>query len=183
MSSDWDCLNCAQRGDETAWCYLVEQYSPPLIKMTLLMTGSMSIAQDLVQETFVRLLRHRSKHREGSFKAYLSTIAYRLALKEKKRSQRNLSLESQTLTDPTPSPLKSVLLKERDDYIANAIHALDEHHRDILISRFYGNHSYDDIARMTNLPIGTVKSRIFYAVKACRKTLQEKGIFDNETPG
>ena len=183
MTSDWDCLTRAQGGDETAWQWLIEQHSPPLIKMTLLITGSMSVAQDLVQETFVRLLRYGSKHREGSFKAYLSTIAYRLALKEKKRSQRNLSLDNQTLADPAPSPLKAVLQKERDRHIASAIHSLDEHHKDILILRFYGNHSYEEIAQMTGLPIGTVKSRIFYAVKACRKKLQEKGIFDNETPG
>jgi RNA polymerase sigma-70 factor (ECF subfamily) len=183
VNSDWDCLARAQKGDENAWRWLIEQHNLPLIKMTFLITGSMSVARDLVQETFVRLLRHGSKHREGNFKSYLSTIAYRLALKEKKRSQRNLSLDTQTLTDSAPSPLNAVLLKERDRYIASAIHSLDEHHKDILILRFYGNHSYDEIAQMTDLPIGTVKSRIFYAVKACRKILQEKGIFDNETPG
>ena len=183
MSSDWDSLARAQKGDETAWHWLIEQHSPSLIKTTLLITGSMNIARDLVQETFARLLRHGSKHREGSFRAYLSTIAYRLALKEKKRSQRHLSLDHHTLSDPAPSPLKAVLLKERDYHIANAIRSLDEHHRDILILRFYGNHSYDEISQMTDVPIGTVKSRIFYAVKACRKILQEKGIFDNETSG
>jgi RNA polymerase sigma-70 factor (ECF subfamily) len=178
MISDWDCLERARRGDETGWQRLIEQYTPQLIKTALLITGSMVTAQDLVQEAFVRLLRHGSRHREGSLGAYLSTIAYRLALKEKERAQRDRSVDGVILTNPAPSPLEAVLKSERDHLLARAIRSLEEHHRDTLVLRFYGGHSYDEIARIMSLPIGTVKSRIFYAVKECRRLLREKGILE-----
>lgn len=178
MISDWDCLERARRGDETAWQWLIERYNSRLIKTVLLITGSMAAAQDLVQETFVRLLRHGSRHREGNLGAYLSTIAYRLALKEKERTRRNRSADGLILTNPAPSPLEAVLKKERDRLLARAIQSLEEHHRDTLVLRFYGGHNYNEIARILSLPIGTVKSRIFYAVKECRRLLREKGILE-----
>lgn len=176
MMSDWECLELARKGDETAWHRLIERHNPQLIKMTLLITGSMDAARDLAQETFVRLFHHGVKHSAGSFKAYLSTIAYRLALKEKKRAARNRDLNHVNPADDAPTPLEAVLQKERDYHLVRVINSLEEHHRNILILRFYGENTYEEIARITNLPLGTVKSRIFYGVKTCQKKLREKGI-------
>lgn len=178
MMSDWDCLDRARKGDEASWQQIIDRHHPTLIKTTFLITGSMAAAQDLVQEVFTRLLRHRSRHNQGSFKAYLSTIAYRLALKENKRSLKHVTLERINPSDPNPTPLDNILKQERHRHLAYTINTLDEHHRDILVLRFYGNHSYQEIAAITNLPIGTVKSRIFYAVKACQQKMREKGIIE-----
>jgi len=52
--------------------------------------------------------------------------------------------------------------------VASAINNLDNAHRDILLLRFYAGLSYDEIAVLLDIPLGTVKSRIFYAVKSCR---------------
>jgi len=49
--------------------------------------------------------------------------------------------------------------------------------REILALRFFGGHRYEEIARITEVPIGTVKSRIFYAIKTCRETLRNQGVF------
>jgi RNA polymerase sigma-70 factor (ECF subfamily) len=143
--------------------------------MAFLVTGSAAAAQDLVQDSFIELIRWRPGHRKGSFKAYLSTAVYRRALKEKKRSGLMSSLDRVDLEDSAVSPLEGVVKEERDRAIAGAIRSLDRDHRDILVLRFYGGHSYRAIAEMTGLPLGTVKSRIFYAVKICRKRLKEKG--------
>jgi RNA polymerase sigma-70 factor (ECF subfamily) len=178
MRSDWDYLEQARSGDENAWRYLVEHHSPQLVKMAFLITGSMETAKDIVQDSFVRLFRRREKHRIGNFKAYLSTIAYHLSLKEKQKGLRNQNIENLELSDHNPGPMESVLKKERDRQLVEIIGSLDSHHRDILVLRFYGNHSYEEMAQITDLPIGTVKSRIFYAVKACRDGLRKKGIIE-----
>jgi RNA polymerase sigma factor (sigma-70 family) len=176
MICDWDCLEAARRGGEEAWRELFRRYYTSLVRMTLLITGSQESAKDIAQETFVRLLRSRTDHRAGSFKAYLNTVAFRLALKEKKRQHRHLNLDHQICADPSPSPLDDAEHRDRQDHIRAAILALADSHREILVLRFYGEHSYDEIAQITGIPLGTVKSRIFNAVKECRKTLQEKGV-------
>ena len=158
MISDWHYLNLARQGDESAWRQLIERYSPQLIRMAFLITGSVDTAKDLAQESFIRLFRQRSKHRLGSFKSYLSTITYRLALKERKQGLRQQSIDNFTLLEKNPGPLEVELNAERDRYLAEIIDSLEEHHRNILVLRFYGNHSYEEIAHIANLPIGTVKS-------------------------
>jgi RNA polymerase sigma-70 factor (ECF subfamily) len=178
MTSDWDYLERARTGDESAWRTLIERHSLQLVTMVFLITGSMATAQDLAQETFIHLYRNRAKHREGSFKSYLTTIAYHMALKAKKRSQLHQNLDDTNPIDQKPNPLEEILRKEQDRQVAQAIQSLEPQHRDILVFRFYGNHSYREIADITNIPIGTVKSRLFYAVKSCQHALRQKGILE-----
>lgn len=140
--------------------------------------GSSAAAQDLVQESFIEVIRKRPRHRNGSFGAYLSTVAYHLALKEKKRNGRFVPLEGFDREADSDSPLDEVLSKEKERTVARVIRSLDRDHRDILVLRFYGEYSYEEIARMTHLPLGTVKSRIFHAVKACREKMKRKGLFE-----
>jgi RNA polymerase sigma-70 factor (ECF subfamily) len=178
MSDDWDLLERARKRDDTAWRLLIQRHNPSLTTMTFLITGSMDAAKDIVQEAFVRLVRSAPKHHYGSFKAYLSTIAYRLALKDKQRTQRYSSLEGIVTVDDNPGALETVLKKERDVHLTKIVRSLEPKHRDVLILRFYGGHSYEEIADETNVPLGTVKSRIFYAVKACREAMQAKGLIE-----
>ena len=141
-----------------------------------MITGSAAAADDVVQETFVRALDARLKNTKGTVQGFLGTIAYRLALKESKRARRNTRLEGLDTIDPSHNPLDNVLIDERDRQVAHAIGTLDVDHRDVLVLRFYGSHSYEEIAGLLEVPLGTVKSRIFYAVKSCREVLREKGV-------
>jgi RNA polymerase sigma-70 factor (ECF subfamily) len=99
-----------------------------------------------------------------------------LAIKEAKRVRRNARLEGQDLPDLGQNVLDSILNDERDRLVVRAIETLDAEHRDVLVLRFYGGHSYEEIARIVKAPLGTVKSRIFYAVKSCGETLRQKGV-------
>jgi RNA polymerase sigma-70 factor (ECF subfamily) len=177
-TTDWECYRRARRGDEDAWRCLLERHHSRLVKMTYLITGSLAAAHDLAQETLIILLRRGVRHQQGSFGAYLSTIAYHLALKEKKRVSRLYQLDGSGAPDCAASPLDTILQAERDRLIAEAIRSLDGGHRDVLVLRLYGRHSYAEIARMMNLPLGTIKSRIFYAVKTCRNILRQKGVLE-----
>jgi len=176
VDSEWECFARAQRGDEMAWRVLVARHRTRLAALALFVTGSAAAADDVVQETFVRALGARIQHTSGTVRGFLGTIAYRLAVKEAVRLRRNVGLDGTDVAESGTGTLDRVLSEERDRQIAEAITALNVEHRDVLILRFYGGHSYEEIAETLGIPLGTVKSRIFYAVKSCRGTLKEKGV-------
>ena len=177
MTDDWRCLELAREGDEMAWRILFERHYPPLVRMAACITGSLDTAQDLAQESFVRLLHVEIRHRNGSFKSFLSTIAYRLALKERKRHHSVQKLDGVLVADGSPSPLELAIRDETDRIILRVIQSLSMEHREILTLRYFGGHSYEEIAEITEVPIGTVKSRIFSAMKICQEKLKERGVF------
>jgi len=177
MTDDWECLKAAREGDGHAWRVLFERHYPMLVRMASYITGSLDSAQDLAQESFVRLLHAEIRHHDGSFKSFLSTIAYRLALKERKRSASDSRPDPSLIADGSPTPLELAIREETDVIIFKVIQSLSVEHREIITLRYVGEHSYEDIARITGVPIGTVKSRIFYAIKICQEKLREKGVF------
>jgi RNA polymerase sigma-70 factor (ECF subfamily) len=177
MTDDWRCLEQAHGGDETAWRILFQRHYPSLVRMASCITGSFDTAHDLAQESFVRLLHADFRHRNGSFKSYLATIAYRLALKERERLSSNRNLDAVPCVDDAPSPLELAIQNETDRIIVRVMQSLPSEQREILAVRYFGGHTYEEIAQITGIPIGTVKSRIFYAIKTCREKLAERGVF------
>ncbi len=178
MTDDWLCFDRAREGDEAAWQMLYEKYYPSLVRIAYFITGSLDSAHDVGQEAFVSLLHVKVKHREASFKSLLTTIAYRLALKERMRKQPLKELDAIPLADDAPSLLERVVRDETNRLIVNVIQSLAVEYREVMALRFFGEHSYEEIARIMEMPIGTVKSRIFYAVKSCREKLKELGVFE-----
>ena len=176
MTSDWECLKAARNGDEEAWLILSKRYKRKLINMTALITGCEETAQDLTQDTFCRLLNAKVKNYAGSFQAYIATIAYRLALKARYRMIRNRNIEEVEIADESSNPAEEIIRSQENRLIFQTVNSLEEGHRDVLILRFYGGLNYEEIATAIGIPIGTVKSRIFYAVKSCRQKLKEKGV-------
>lgn len=177
MNPEWSCFIRAQQGDEMAWRILIGQHQRRLIALAFFLTGSAPAAEDVVQETFVRAISARVRRYTGTVNGFLGTIAYRLAMKEIKREKRNIEVDEQTLADTGCTQLDGILISERDRIVSEAINSLDEKHREVLLLRFYGCCSYDEIAELLQIAVGTVKSRMFNAVKSCRAVLQEKGIF------
>ncbi|MDX1701431.1 MAG: RNA polymerase sigma factor [Melioribacteraceae bacterium] len=176
MISDWEYLEQAKKGDEDAADFLFDKYYKSLLRMTSLITGSIDSAKDIVQETFVKLINGKIKHHEGKFKTYINTIAYRLALKEKYRQKRNFSLFKIEKQIESNSPLDSHIVNENQNNVFQVIQTLKPNYKEIMILRFYGKHSYEEISQITEIPLGTVKSRIFYAVKECGIRMKKKGM-------
>ena len=175
MISDWNYLTRAKNGDNEACEKIFHKYHNQLLNITAMITGSVDSAKDVVQETFKRILEKRITHFEGSFKAYLTTTAYRLALKEKYRRDRLIS-DKQADNIDNYNVLDNHIIDETQKIVFSTINAMKDTYKEILVLRFYGNHSYEEISDILNVPIGTVKSRIFYAVKECRILLKKKGI-------
>ena len=181
MPEGWELLKAAQNGDESAWIDLVGKYNPLLIRIASLITGTPHLAADLAQETFIRLFRVNIKRTDGSFKYYITKIVHNLALKAYKKQKHETSYpEYLEIIDNADTAVDKILNEERNRLIMQTINSLDDIQRQILILRFYGELSYEDISKLLKLPLGTIKSRIFYAVKACRKKMLEQGVI-NET--
>lgn len=178
MTSDWELVRKAKNGDTNSWNDLFTKYYKHLIRVAVLIIGSVDGAKDIVQETFLRLIRSRIKHYKGNFKSYITLIAFRLALKEKKRMFRSKKIDELNFIDSSLQSANEVINNEHYHFILNAISSLPEEQKEILVLRFYGEYSYEEIAQIISVPLGTVKSRIFYAVKACRDKLREKGVLE-----
>jgi RNA polymerase sigma-70 factor (ECF subfamily) len=146
--------------------------------MSALITGSIDSAKDIVQETFIKVFNKSLKHYDGNFKTYITTISYRLSLKERYRTDKTLNSDKYDYPDNFCEPIDKYIQDEKQRIIFETIHSLKESHREILVLRFYGDHSYEEISQITQIPIGTVKSRIFYAVKECGNILTKKGIIE-----
>jgi RNA polymerase sigma-70 factor (ECF subfamily) len=178
VDEDWECFRRARGGDEEAWQALWKRYRARLAALALLITGSGTAADDVVQETFVRAMGAQIKDASGTVHGLLGTIAYRLAVKEAQRTRRHVRLERMEPPDRGASPMQQVLDTERERIIAEAIEHLGAEHRDVLLLRFYGGHGYAEMADLLDLPLGTVKSRLFYAIQSCRDILRRKGVLD-----
>lgn len=179
--SDWECFDLAHRGDEDAWRSLFRRHERRLTRIGALITGSADAARDIAQETFVRVLRRKIPHRGGSLGAYLTTIAYRLALREKARLARHHGLDEEAFSGGGESPLDTAARSDGREMITGVLASLPPDQREVIALRFYGGHSYGEIAGILGIPGGTVRSRIFYAIKNCRKEFRRR--IPDEYPG
>lgn len=175
LNSDWQVYEKARLGDEQSWTELVNRFWPGLYRTAVLITGDLETAHDVVQDSLVKIIKRTPPDQRGTLGGYLAKIVYHQALKEKKLAERFTGLPD-LQEGNSISPLAKILKTELDQEVVHCINLLEDTHREILILRFYGNHSYEQIAEITGLPVGTVKSRMFNGVKKCREVLADKGL-------
>jgi RNA polymerase sigma-70 factor (ECF subfamily) len=161
-----------QAGDRAAFEELLGLYQPRLRYFLARMIGDDHAADDLLQEVWLDVYRGLARLADpGAFPAWLYRIARRRALRElRKRHQPPSSLEGIDLAGEAD---------EDDDFSAEdaeRVHAalgrLAHEHREVLLLRFVEDMTYEDIARVTGCPLGTVRSRIHYAKRALRRVME-----------
>jgi len=171
-------------GEVVALTPLVERHYNPLLGYLYRLTnGNRSLAEDLVQETFVQLLRQSSYRPERPFKPWLYTIATNLARDYfGSSSHKASSKEAEALpeiVDISPGPEELALAREKGQIVAEAISSLAEEYRATLLLRFYNGFSLQEIAETLTIPLGTVKSRLSVGTHQLRKLLKSY-VFDND---
>ncbi|MCY4170757.1 MAG: sigma-70 family RNA polymerase sigma factor [Bacteroidetes bacterium] len=169
---DEDLMEHFQAGVVEAYNILWERWTGPLVNFLYRFTGDKKACEDLIQETFLRVYRNRHSYKRiAKFSTWLYTIAGNLAKTEyRKRSRRRMdSIQSYNrdgeefempLPDETFSPIRHAESAMQDHFIQMGLLALPEHFREIVIMRDIQQLSYEEIAIITGLPMGTVKSRI-----------------------
>ena len=182
--SDHELIEAAKRGDEAAYAEVIARYKNPITNFLYRYLNDYEEAVDLAQETFVRVYFALDRyHTKFAFSTYIYRIAANLAISElRKRKRRSvLSLtglfqsEEGSETEfqpPDPRPLadRDVIDSERDRVIAKAIASLPPKYRLPVVLRDVEGRSYDEVAEILNLGLGTTKSRISRA----RGMLREK---------
>jgi RNA polymerase sigma-70 factor, ECF subfamily len=179
LDNDWGLLQRATCGDGAAWTALSAKYRPRLLGLAYTITGSRVSAEDIAQESFARLFTKPPRSTGESLMPYLSTIAYRLAFKESKRLGRLVDLKDSEVEDAASTPDEELLNRERRTAVRRAVGTLSTVHREVIALRFQGGLSYEEIAALLNIPLGTVRSRLFNAVVNCRKMLVNKGLIND----
>ena len=177
--SDKELILRFQQGDELAYVELVNRYRNRLINFVFRFVGSFEEAEDIVQDTFVKLYQKKDYYRPiNEFSTWIFTIASNLAKTElRKRKRRKVSYLSQIgmqekdfdipVEDTTD---EETVGKYTESQIQDAIQSLQLHFRTALILRDIEELSYEEISKILDVPLGTIKSRINRA----RLQLQEK---------
>ena len=166
-------LRRAQRGDDRAWRELVEKYQSPVHALVwrLLAGRSRHRAPDLVQETFVRVLRALpgwDPTGKASLQTWILTIATRLTLNELRKPEMTTIIGEPPAHDATDAQSERARIAAA---IAAGVAALPDAQRAVFVLREYHELEYADIAEALGLDVGTVKSRLNRARAALRERL------------
>jgi RNA polymerase sigma-70 factor (ECF subfamily) len=173
MSLDELTFRRAQRGDEHAWRDLVAMYQQPIHALVwrLLVGRARHRVEDLVQETFVRVLRALpgfDLDGPATLQTWMLTIATRLALNELRRDEP-VSLDVEPIA---PARTDAELDRQRlGAAIAAGVASLAEGQRAVFVLREYHELDYAEIADILEVDLGTVKSRLARARAALRSHL------------
>jgi RNA polymerase sigma-70 factor (ECF subfamily) len=185
--SDHELIEATRSGDEAAFGEIMERYRGPITNYLYRFLNDYEEAVDLAQETFVRVYFAIDRyHTQFAFSTYIYRIATNLAISEIRRRKRRrlLSLtglfqseadKSVEFQPPDERKLADAELmdEERDRQIATAIAALPEKYRVPIILRDIEGRSYDEVAQIMGLGLGTTKSRISRARGLLKEKLQD----------
>jgi RNA polymerase sigma-70 factor (ECF subfamily) len=175
-----------QQRDEHAFRQLVTEYQQKVFHMVYRMLGDAQEAEDLAQEVFITVFRSIDAFRgESKFSTWLYRIAINHCKNRIKYLGRRAHRRTQNLEDTAegelqgassagslPGPEKVLMGQELEGVVQAAIAALSEEHRALIILRDLEQVSYEDIAAMTGLNTGTVKSRLHRARVALKEQMR-----------
>jgi RNA polymerase sigma-70 factor (ECF subfamily) len=163
-------------GDRAAWGELVERHEDALVNTLTRLTGDRAVAEDLAQETFLRLIERGASYRpQGKLRAYLYRIAINLQRSRERRRRRWQALVARFLSvngsRPEPTAAAGLLARERDRRVADAVARLPHRLRAPIVLYNVEGWSYREIAAALGCREGTVKSRIHRGRRLLRREL------------
>lgn len=178
-------LQRACRRDAEAVAALVDVYAPRVFGLLLRLTGSRDAAEDLTQETLLRVLRTIDSYEHaGKFEPWLFRIAANLA-RDQARSRRRrgtavpldgamddeASLASRVERDSPSDPTERLEAGEQSRRLLEQLEALPEMDREILLLRHYAQLPFREIADLLGIPLGTALARVHRALAKLRREL------------
>jgi RNA polymerase sigma-70 factor, ECF subfamily len=183
--TDGELLAKAITGREDSFEELVRRYQRPITNYVYRMVGSYDAALDVTQEVFIKVYNSMTRYSsEYKFSTWLYKISHNAAIDYLRRnSNYEQSLETEN-TDGTyqrqfeskrPSPETERQRSEWREEIETVVKRLPSGYRELILLRHTQDLSYDEIAEITNLPLGTVKNRLFRAREMMREMFIERG--------
>jgi RNA polymerase sigma-70 factor, ECF subfamily len=179
LSDDAQLIEAARAGDSEAFGQLVERYQDRLYNSLLRVLGSTEDARDAVQDAFVQAYLKLDTFRgSAAFYTWLYRVAFNLAMSHARKRRPKTSLDEAKESfgcepvDGQPTPDEHLVRRERVQLVHAALAALDVDYRKILVLRELEGCRYDQIAEILELPVGTVRSRLFRAREQLREQLE-----------
>ena len=167
----------ARAGNAGAWDVLWKRYQLPLYTYVHELVRNEQTALDIVQEAFIAAARHIGGLRDDDkFGSWLFGIAHQRCVQRWRKAGREtvpLDERDDDYPDAAAGPEELLIRKEQEALLMKFLDQLTPPHRAVLLLHFLEDFSLEEIARVTNSEIGTVKSRLHYAKKSLRKLLEE----------
>jgi RNA polymerase sigma-70 factor, ECF subfamily len=174
-----------KRQDPELLDQLIELYQHRLLRYLLFLTGKREVAEDLFQETWMRvLLRGAQYNGKARFDTWLFTIARNLVI-DLSRKRTMASLDEMTegreesdarpfeIAMEGPSPLDQFQTREDSAEVSEVLLKLEPNYREVLVLRFYEELSLEEIAGLTKAPLSTVKSRLYRGLAALKPEVEQ----------
>lgn len=179
MQSDESLAIAVQQGSEAAMNNLVERYYTPLLRYLYRMAGGQqALAEDLTQETFLRMMRGIASYKpQRPFKAWLYTIATNIARNHYTAAdtKRSENIEEDSDFEGDEDLPEAALMQNQDSAaVFDALMKLPEQQRSVLVLFYYEDLPQKEIAEILGIPVGTVKSRLSNSLRRLREMLIEK---------
>lgn len=170
--TELDLITQAQQGDRRAFGELVHRHREGVINVVYRMCGDANLAEDAAQEAFIRAWQHLHSYQPRSpFRNWVYRIATNAALDVLRREKATVDIDELPLATPREGPEAVVESMEQAERVQQAVLALPEASRLVLVLREYEGLSYQEIADTLGIPIGTVMSRLNYARKRLIESL------------
>lgn len=170
----------ASSHEDTLVRMLYEEHAGPLLMFVLRLTGGdRQRAEDIVQETLLRAWRNA--HRLGaqgqqSLRPWLVTVARRIAIDDHRSTSARPAETYDRELESFPSTADDTDRVLRLMTVTDALKTLSQSHREILVETYFRGRTVPEAAEVLDLPLGTAKSRVYYALRALRTALQQRGV-------
>jgi RNA polymerase sigma-70 factor (ECF subfamily) len=179
MNSASDLIARTRAGDDAAFQLIFERYSRPIISFIYDMVGERELAEELMQETFVRACRNLSALREDArLSTWLFGIAKNVAresLRSRQRLSRKVELDDESVKELRDEKLKPddfLINQELNGVIRNALAKLDEDKRLVFALKIFQQQSYEEIAAITGFSIAKLKTDLHRARAEMRRLIR-----------
>jgi len=175
--SDAECVRKLQRGETDAFETLIRRHQKTIFNLVYRMLGDYDEAAEISQEVFLSAYRAIGNFRgDANFSTWLYRIALNQATTRRKslntRQQRSVPIENtEPASDPHPGPAESMEKKEIRQRVQQALNRLDPDDAAVILLRDLQDVPYEEVARVLEIPIGTVKSRLHRARLALKSEL------------
>lgn len=183
--SDWELIELFKKGKEEAFEEIVRRYQKKVYNTTYRIMGNPEDASDLAQEAFIRIYRSlRNFQGKSSFSTWLFTVTTNVCRDELRKRQRRLKVQSlseplefedgnveREIADESMAPEVISLHRELTDEIQAVIETLPDEQKEAIVLRELQGFSYEEIAEITGVSLGTVKSRISRGRQNMKKEL------------